>query len=96
MGLGAAETTDLCMLPAVVPGFAPWIVVVAAGLRAKREELGMSRQEVSLLTGIPVGTLWEIEAGTRGPGPEQRVALMRALDSEFDELFAVSAVNRRP
>jgi transcriptional regulator with XRE-family HTH domain len=38
-------------------------VIRAVGLRAKREALGMTRAELSLLAGIPVGRLSAIEAG---------------------------------
>ena len=46
------------------------------------------------MSGIPLDALWEIEAGARAPEPHERVALMRALDAVFDELFTVLAVSR--
>jgi transcriptional regulator with XRE-family HTH domain len=77
------------MILLVVPG--PFIVVTASGVRGKRDGLGISRAELAAMTGIAVDTLWEIEGGMMPLQPDQRVALMRALGAEFDELFTVSA-----
>ena len=76
------------MILVVVHAFSP--VVRVTGVRGKRDALGITRAELALMTGMTVDTLWEIEGGVVSPNQEQRVALMRALDAEFHELFAVS------
>src|ERR1017187_8073350 len=86
------STTRLCMILVVVHAFSP--VVRVTGVRGKRDALGITRAELALMTGMTVDTLWEIEGGTTRPQHEQRVALMRALDAEFDELFTVSVISR--
>ena len=48
----------------------------------------MSRAELSLLAGIPVGTLSALEAGWEQAWSDDRARLMR-LDAEWNELFAV-------
>jgi transcriptional regulator with XRE-family HTH domain len=65
-------------------------VIRAVGLRAKRKALGMTRAELSLLAGIPVGRLSAIEAGwEQAWADEHRTRLLRALDAEWTELFAL-------
>ena len=65
-------------------------VIRAVGLRAKREALGMTRAELSLLAGIPVGTLSALEAGwEQAWSDDDRARLMQALDAEWTALFVV-------
>jgi hypothetical protein len=50
----------------------------------------MTRAELSLLAGIPVGTLSALEAGwDQAWADEHRTRLLRALDAEWTELFAL-------
>ena len=71
----------------------PTVVVRAAGLRAKRHELGLTYAQVALLADIPADSIWEIDDGVKAPAHEERTALMRARDADFEELFTVSAVD---
>jgi len=75
---------------------APALTISVTGLRTKREDLGLRRPELALLSGLPLDTLWELEAGALSPSHEQRVALMRALDADFEELFTVRRVTLKP
>jgi DNA-binding XRE family transcriptional regulator len=76
------------MILVVVRTFSP--VVRVTGVRVKRIGLGITPAELAFMAGLSVDALWEIEGGVVSPNQEQRVALMRALDAEFHELFAVS------
>ena len=76
------------MILVVVPALSP--VVGVTGVRFKRIALGITHAELAFMTGLSVDTLWEIEGGVVSPNQEQCVALMRAFDAEFHELFAVS------
>ena len=84
------------MILAAVQTASVAITVSVTGLRTKREELGLSRPELALISSLPLDTLWELEAGALSPSHEQRVALMRALDADFEELFTVRRVNWKP
>ena len=76
------------MILVVVPALSP--IVRVTGVRFKRIALEITHAELAFMTGLSVDTLWEIEGGVVSPNHEQRVALMRALDAEFHELYAVS------
>lgn len=71
------------------------VVITAAGLRAKREALGISVRELALMTGIGPRVLGKLEIGLLDPDQEQRSALMRALDADFVEVFMVLPYLRR-
>jgi transcriptional regulator with XRE-family HTH domain len=60
-------------------------------LRARREELGMSRQDLADATGIPYPTVAQIETAYRGVSPARLGLIARVLGLDPKELYDVLA-----
>ena len=64
---------------------------LARVVRERREELGLSRQELADATGIPYLTIAQIETAYRGVSPARLGVIARALGLDPKELFEVLA-----
>jgi len=60
-------------------------------IRDRREQLGMSRQDLVDATGLPYSTLAQIETGYRGVSPSRLGVIARALGLDPKELYDVLA-----
>lgn len=64
---------------------------LARVIRERREELGMSRQELADATGIPYPTIAQIETAYRGVSPSRLGVIARALGLDPKELYDLLA-----
>src|SRR3954467_65841 len=60
-------------------------------IKGRREELGMSRQELADATGVPYPTIAQIETAYRGVSPSRLGVIARALGLDPAELYDVLA-----
>lgn len=60
-------------------------------IRDRREQLGMSRQELADATGVPYPTIAQIETAYRGASPGRLGVIARALGLDPAELYDVLA-----
>jgi transcriptional regulator with XRE-family HTH domain len=65
------------------------VVVRATGLKARRQELGLTQRQLAKLVGVTQNYIPAIETGIRSAGPELMDRLMSALKASFDDLFEV-------
>jgi transcriptional regulator with XRE-family HTH domain len=56
------------------------------GLRARREALGLSRADLSALSGVNKTSIWRVEAGRTTPNQSTLVALALALEVDPRDL----------
>jgi predicted transcriptional regulator len=67
------------------------VEIRATGIRREREQRGVSRRALALMTGISYDRLCALEVGwERANVYRERSALMRALDAGFEELFTIA------
>ena len=64
---------------------------LARVIRERREELGLSRQELADATGIPYPTIAQIETAYRGVSPSRLGVIARALGLDPKELYELLA-----
>lgn len=62
----------------------------AAGMRARRLEVGLTQAEVAAAIGRNVHTITNMEAGRRRPVLGDAILIARLLESSVDELIADS------
>lgn len=67
---------------------------LARMLRQRREELGLTRQQLADATGIPYPTVAQIETAYRGASPSRLGLIARALGLDPKELYAVLATDQ--
>src|SRR5881397_2898693 len=60
-------------------------------IRDRREQLGMSRQDLADATGVPYPTIAQIETAYRGVSPSRLGVIARALGLDPAELYEVLA-----
>src|SRR3954454_24511710 len=60
-------------------------------IRDRREQLGMSRQDLADATGVPYPTIAQIETAYRGVSPSRLGVIARALGLDPKELYDVLA-----
>ncbi len=70
------------------PDVANWNIVIGNRIRKRRKELGLSLEELSVLSGSTVPTLSIIERGKRDVKLSTLIALTAALRIELPILFA--------
>lgn len=71
-----------------------WAVRIGQKLRKRRKALGLSLEEVSLLSGAAVPTVSHIERGNRDARLSTLIALARAARIDLPELFAQESGNK--
>ena len=64
-----------------------WAEKIGSGIRRRRQNLGLSLEELSRLSGSSVPTLSHIERGTRDVKLSTLVSLSSALRIELPDLF---------
>lgn len=64
---------------------------LARQIRERREQLGMSRQELAEVTGVPYPTIAQIETAYRGVSPSRLGVIARALGLDPAELYDILA-----
>ncbi len=69
------------------PDFAHWIMVIGNRIRKRRKDLGLSLEDLSMLSGSTVPTLSIIERGKRDVKLSTLIALAAALRIELPILF---------
>src|SRR4051812_42118854 len=69
---------------------------LARMVRERREELGLSRQELADATGIPYPTVAQIETAYRGASPARLGVIARVLGLDPKELYEVLASEEAP
>src|SRR4051812_11907747 len=65
-------------------------------IKGRREELGMSRQELADATGVPYPTIAQIETAYRGVSPSRLGVIARALGLDPAQLYDVLASEDGP
>lgn len=70
------------------PDVANWSIVIGNRIRKRRKDLGLSLEELSMLSGSTVPTLSIIERGKRDVKLSTLIALAAALRIELPILFA--------
>lgn len=65
--------------------------VLAELIRERRQQLGISRQELAETTGVPYSTVAQIETAYRGVSPSRLGVIARALQLDPKELYDVLA-----
>src|SRR3954447_21764194 len=60
-------------------------------MRQRREQLGMSRQDLAEATGVPYPTIAQIETAYRGVSPSRLGVIARALGLDPAQLYDVLA-----
>lgn len=67
------------------------LLLLGRRIRARRDELGMRQEELSVATGIPASTLYSIEAGRSDPGYLGLLVLAPALKTTVASLLGAPA-----
>ena len=70
-----------------MPDATPLLRALGVALRARREELSLTQEAVSLRTGVPQRRIWELEAGIGNPTARTLLRLVAGLDMPCSELF---------
>jgi len=65
-------------------------------IRDRRDQLGMSRQDLADATGVPYPTIAQIETAYRGVSPSRLATIARALGLDPAELYDVLASDTPP
>lgn len=71
-----------------MPDVARFLTALGQALRERREELRLTQEAVSLLTGVPQRRIWEIEAGIGNPTARTLLRLVSGLSIPCSEIFA--------
>jgi transcriptional regulator with XRE-family HTH domain len=61
---------------------------IGARIRAARERAHLTQETLANALGLTVGSISRIERGTFEPSLRTAAALLKALDMDFDDLFA--------
>jgi len=65
-----------------------YLIALGRALRERREQLSLTQEAVSLLTGVPQRRIWEIEAGVGNPTARTLLRLVAGLGVPCSEIFA--------
>lgn len=71
-----------------MPDVIPFLTALGQALRERREELQLTQEAVSLLTGVPQRRIWEIEAGIGNPTARTLLRLVGGLSTPCSRVFA--------
>jgi len=71
-----------------VPDLGRYLIALGRALRERREQLALTQEAVSLLTGVPQRRIWEIEAGVGNPTARTLLRLVAGLGTPCSEIFA--------
>jgi transcriptional regulator with XRE-family HTH domain len=71
-----------------MPDVSRFLTALGQALRERREELQLTQEAVSLLTGVPQRRIWEIEAGIGNPTARTLLRLVGGLSTPCSEIFA--------
>jgi transcriptional regulator with XRE-family HTH domain len=71
-----------------VPDVTRFLASLGQALRERREELKLTQEAVSLLTGVPQRRIWEIEAGVGNPTARTLLRLVGGLNTPCSQIFA--------
>lgn len=71
-----------------MPDSTRFLRALGCALRARREELELTQEAVSLRTGVPQRRIWEIEAGVGNPTARTLLRLVSGLDMPCSQLIA--------
>lgn len=71
-----------------VPDVSRFLTALGQALRERREELQLTQEAVSLLTGVPQRRIWEIEAGIGNPTARTLLRLVSGLNTPCSAIFA--------
>ena len=70
------------------PDVAHWVILIGTRIRERRKDLGLTLEDLSMLSGSTVPTLSLIERGKRDVKLSTLIALAAALRTELPALFA--------
>jgi transcriptional regulator with XRE-family HTH domain len=65
-----------------------FLSALGQALRERREELDLTQESLSLLTGVPQRRIWEIEAGIGNPTARTLLRLVGGLSAPCSVIFA--------
>jgi transcriptional regulator with XRE-family HTH domain len=71
-----------------MPDVTGFLTALGQALRERREQLQLTQEAVSLLTGVPQRRIWEIEAGIGNPTARTLLRLVSGLSAPCSEIFA--------
>jgi transcriptional regulator with XRE-family HTH domain len=71
-----------------MPDATRFLTALGQALRERREELRLTQEAVSLLTGVPQRRIWEIEAGVGNPTARTLLRLVAGLSVPCSQIFA--------
>jgi len=71
-----------------MPDVTRFLAALGQALREQREELALTQEALSLLTGVPQRRIWEIEAGIGNPTARTLLRLVGGLSTPCSEIFA--------
>ena len=71
-----------------MPDVTRFLAALGQALRERREELDLTQEAVSLLTGVPQRRIWEIEAGIGNPTARTLLRLVGGLSTPCSQVFA--------
>jgi len=71
-----------------VPDATAFLIALGRALRERREELKLTQEAVSLLTGVPQRRIWEIEAGIGNPTARTLLRLVGGLNAPCSQIVA--------
>ncbi|MGB2711845.1 MAG: helix-turn-helix transcriptional regulator [Conexibacter sp.] len=70
-----------------MPDVTCFLTALGQALRERREELQLTQEAVSLLTGVPQRRIWEIEAGIGNPTARTLLRLVAGLSIPCSQIF---------
>jgi transcriptional regulator with XRE-family HTH domain len=71
-----------------MPDVARFLTALGRALRERREQLELTQEALSLLTGVPQRRIWEIEAGVGNPTARTLLRLVGGLSVPCSQVFA--------
>ena len=71
-----------------MPEVTRFLSALGQALRERREELDLTQEAVSLLTGVPQRRIWEIEAGIGNPTTRTLLRLVGGLSTPCSVIIA--------
>jgi transcriptional regulator with XRE-family HTH domain len=71
-----------------MPEIVRFLEALGQAIRERREELQLTQEALSLLTGVPQRRIWEIEAGIGNPTARTLLRLVGGLSAPCSQIFA--------